>query len=128
FLEKLVPRLGHAVSSVARTGKELVEQCRRTTPDLIIADVKMPEMTGLEAVETVNRTAPVPAILLTGHTAPGLVERARDAGVMAYLMKPVTEDDLVPAIALARRHFEEVRGLRQEAAELRKALEDRKVI
>jgi response regulator NasT len=128
FLEKFVPRLGHTVSSVARTGKELVEHCRRQPPDLIITDVKMPELSGLEAVEAVNRDAPVPAILLTGHSAPGWVEKARDIGVMAYLMKPVTEEDLAPAIALARRHFEEVRALRRESAELRQALEDRKLI
>ena len=110
------------------TGRELVDHCRADAPDLIIADVKMPDMDGLEAVEAVNRVAPIPAILVTGHAVPAWLDKAKDLGVMAYLMKPVTEHDLAPAITLARRQFEEVQALRRESAELRQALEDRKVI
>lgn len=128
FLERMIPTLGHTVSSVAGNGRELVEQCRTAAPDLIIADVRMPGLTGLEAVEQVNKTTPVPAILLTGHPDERSVEKAREIGVMAYLLKPVTETDLAPAIALARRHFDEVQALKKESAELRQALEDRKVI
>ncbi|HJZ91751.1 MAG TPA: response regulator [Gemmataceae bacterium] len=128
FLERFVPVLGHTVHSVARTGRELLEHCRVSAPDLIIADVKMPDMTGLEAVEAVNRIAAIPAILVTGHAVPAWLDKAKELGVMAYLMKPVTEHDLAPAIALARRQFDEVQALRREAADLRQALEDRKVI
>jgi len=128
FLQQFLPMLGHAVSSVATTGKELVEHCRQAPPDLIIADVKMPDMTGLEAVEAINKYAQVPTILVTGHAVPAWLEKAKDLGVMAYLVKPVTEHDLAPAIALARRHFEEVQALRKESAELRQALEERKLI
>jgi two-component system, response regulator PdtaR len=128
FLERFLPILGHGVHSVARTGRELLDHCRVNLPDMIIADVKMPDMDGLEAVEQVNRIAPVPAILVTGHSVPNWVDRAREIGVMAYLVKPVTEYDLAPAIALARRHFDDMQALRRESAELRQALEDRKVI
>ena len=128
FLERFIPTLGHAVSSVAADGRQLVEHCKAVPPDLIIADVKMPGMTGLEAIEAVNRRAAVPAILLTGHTDDLTVARARDAGVLAYLVKPVTEADLGPAITLARRHFEDLQALRKESADLRQSLEDRKVI
>ena len=128
FLERFLPILGHTVSSTATTGKELVEHCRRSPPDLIIADIKMPDMTGLEAVEALNQDAAVPSILLTGHAVPAWLEKAKQLGVMAYLVKPVTEHDLAPAITLARRHFEELQALRKESAELRQALEERKLI
>jgi two-component system, response regulator PdtaR len=128
FLAQFLPLLGHQVHSVAKTGRELVDHCRPSPPDLIIADVNMPDMDGLEAIEAVNRFAAVPAVLVTGHAVPAWLERAKRAGVMAYLMKPVTEHDLAPAIALARRHFEELQALRKESAELRQALDDRKLI
>jgi response regulator NasT len=128
FLERLIPALGHTVSSVAADGRELVEHCTAAPPDLIVADVRMPGLTGPEAVEQVNRVAPVPAILMTGHVDGKAVAKAREVGVLAYLVKPVTEHDLGPAIALARRHFEEVQALKKESAELRQALDDRKVI
>ena len=128
FLQRFLPLLGHTVSSTAATGKELVEQCRESPPDLIIADVKMPDMTGLEAVEAIAKSAEVPVILVTGHAVPAWLEKAKDLGVMAYLVKPVTEHDLAPAIALARRHFEELQALRRESAELKQALEERKLI
>jgi|SRR5688572_16854943 len=128
FLERFVPVIGHAVHSVAANGRELVEHCRRAPPDLILADVKMPDMSGLEAVEAIARFATVPTILLTGHAVPAWLEKAKELGVMAYLVKPVTEHDLAPAIALARRHFEEMQALRKESAELKQALEDRKII
>lgn len=128
FLQRFVPLLGHSVNSVATTGLELVDQVRQSPPDLIIADVKMPDMTGLEAVEAISRIAPVPVILVTGHAVPAWLEKAKDLGVMAYLVKPVTEHDLAPAIALARRHFEEVQALRKESAELKQALEERKLV
>jgi response regulator NasT len=128
FLERFLPMLGHKVTSSAATGRELVEHCRHNPPDLVIADVKMPDMTGLEAVEAISKSVQVPTILVTGHAVPAWLEKAKDLGVMAYLVKPVTEHDLAPAITLAKRHFEEVQALRRESAELRQALEDRKLI
>jgi two-component system, response regulator PdtaR len=128
FLERFIPVLGQAVHSVAANGRELVEHVRQSLPDLILADVTMPDMSGLEAVEAIGKFATVPTILLTGHAVPAWLEKAKELGVMAYLVKPVMEHDLGPAIALARRHFDEVQALRKESADLKQALEDRKVV
>jgi response regulator NasT len=119
LLDRYLPVLGHTVHSVARTGRELIDHCRINPPDLVIADVRMPDMDGLEAVEGINRIAQVPAILITGHSTPTAIERARALGVMAYLVKPVTENDLAPAISLARRQFDDLHAVKREAAELR---------
>jgi two-component system, response regulator PdtaR len=112
FLERFLSLLGYQVHSVAKTGRELVDHCRANTPDLVIADIKMPDMDGLEAVEAINGIAPIPAVLVTGHAVPAWLDRAKDLGVMAYLMKPVTEHDLAPVIALARRQFDTVQALK----------------
>jgi response regulator NasT len=128
FLERYLPRLGHHVASVAENGQQLVEQCRRLRPDLIVTDVRMPGLDGLDAVTTIFREQAVPAVLLTAYADAGWVERARDAGVFAYLIKPVTEQDLGPAISLAWLQFEQFQALRREADSLRQSLEDRKVI
>lgn len=128
FLERYLPILGHTVHSVARTGRELVDHCRINHPDMIIADVRMPDMDGLEAIEAINRFAHAPAILITGHSTPTAIEKARLLGVMSYLVKPVTESDLAPAIALANRQFGELHSLRRETVELRQALEERKIV
>lgn len=128
FLERYLPILGHSVHSVARTGRELIDHCRINHPDMIIADVRMPDMDGLEAIDAISRFAQAPAILITGHSTPTAIERARALGVMSYLVKPVTENDLAPAIALAHRQFGELSALRRESAELRQALEERKIV
>jgi response regulator NasT len=128
FFEKFLPRLGHEVVAVAEDGAQLLEQCRQVHPDLIIADVKMPGVSGLDAVEALQREQPAPVVLVTAHADPARVERAQAAGVQAYLVKPITENDLAPAIALARQQFQQVQALRKEAGDLRQALEDRKII
>jgi len=128
FFERYLPRLGHQVASVAETGAELVERCRLARPDLIITDIRMPGMNGLEAVETIFREQAVPAIVVTAHADEQWVEKARQAGVFSYLLKPITERDLGPAISLAWRQWEQFQALRQEAADLRQTLEDRKQI
>jgi two-component system, response regulator PdtaR len=128
FLERYLPILGYAVHSVARTGRELIDHCRINHPDMVVADMRMPDMDGLEAIEAINRFAQAPAILITGHSTPTAIEKARSLGVMSYLVKPVTESDLAPAIALAHRQFGEMHALRKEATELRQALEERKIV
>src|SRR5947209_14368537 len=86
YFQKVLPVMGHQVVAVAGTGKELVEQCARTRPDLIIADIRMPDMDGLEAVEQINRTRPVPTVLVTGHDDPSYVSRAQSGPALAYLV------------------------------------------
>lgn len=128
FLADVLPDLGHRVVAVAATGAELVDQARIAAPDLIISDIKMPDMDGLEAVAAINTAAPIPAILISAHHEPELIARAGEQQVLAYLVKPIRQPHLEAAIAIAMSRHEEIQVLRQEAADLRQALEDRKVI
>jgi response regulator NasT len=127
YLSELLPRLGHEPLA-ARDGRELLELCRRQKPDLVITDIKMPELDGLTAAEEVNREGEVPVILLSAHHDPELRARALRGPAMAYLAKPVREEDLRSAIDLSLSRFEQLRQARREAAELRQSLEDRKVL
>jgi response regulator NasT len=128
YLQEVLPQLGHEVVAVAHTGRELVERCRALRPDLAITDIKMPDMDGLEAAAQVVQDGPIPVILVTAYQEPDLIERAEACQVQAYLVKPIKQADLQPAIAIAMRRFEEFQALRKEASDLRQALEDRKVI
>ncbi|MBI3468940.1 MAG: response regulator [Planctomycetes bacterium] len=128
YFQRVLPRMGHEVVSVAETGRELVEQCRTSQPDLVITDIKMPDMDGIEAAAQICRDGPVPIILVSGHEERELVERAEADCIMAYLIKPIRQAQLGPAITIAMRRFEQFRILQKEAADLRQALEDRKRI
>ncbi len=128
FFQELLPRLGHVVVAAAATGRELAEQCRTAAPELIITDIKMADMDGLEAAEEINRDRPIPVILVSAHHDANLLARAARTHIMAYLVKPVKPADLETAIALAMMRFDQFQKLAQEAASYRQALEDRKVI
>jgi response regulator NasT len=128
YFRKCLQRLGHQVVAVARNGRELVEQCRAVRPDLVITDIKMPELDGIDAAGEIYRERPVPVILVSAYHDAGLVERAEADHVLGYLVKPIKQADLEPVIGLAMRRFEQFETLRQEAADLRQALEDRKVL
>lgn len=120
--------LGHRVVGEASTGAEAIELAAVVAPDLAILDIKMPGIDGIEVAERITRARPIPIILLTAYSEAQLVERAAQANISAYLMKPVSEDDLLPAITLALTRFREFQAMRQEVADLREALETRKVI
>jgi response regulator NasT len=128
YFQKCLPRLGHLVVAVAGTGRELVEQCRATQPDLVITDIKMPEMDGIAAAIAIYNERPLPIILVSAHHDAELIQRAEADHILGYLVKPIKQPDLEPVIALAVRRFEQFQELRREAADLRQALEDRKVI
>jgi response regulator NasT len=128
YYQKCLSRLGHRVVAVASTGRELVEQCRATVPDLVIADIKMPDMDGIDAATTIFRERPVPVILVSAFYDADLVERADAENVLGYLVKPLKEADLGPMIGLAMRRFAQIQALHHEAAEVREAFEDHKVI
>jgi two-component system, response regulator PdtaR len=128
FFEELLPRLGHEVVVVAGNGQELVERCRSTRPDLVITDIKMPDLDGIDAAAAVNREQLVPVILVTGHHDTQLVARAGAEHIMAYLIKPVKPVELEATIPLAMVRFDHFLVLRAEAASLRQALEDRKLV
>jgi response regulator NasT len=128
FYQEILPLLGHEVVVAARTGVELVEQCRSRRPDLVITDIKMPDMDGIDASQEVAAAEPVPIILVTAHDDPELLNRAGAMHALAYLVKPIKRQDLQPAILIAMRRFEEFQTLRKEANNLRQALQDRKLI
>lgn len=128
FFEKMLPLFGHKVVSVAEDGRQLVEHCRDLKPDLVITDIKMPELDGIDASSEICRERPIPIILVSAYHDPELIARAENDHVMGYLVKPIGKADLPPAIALAMRRFGELQALRQETADLRQALADRKVI
>jgi response regulator NasT len=120
--------LGHKVVAEASNGKEAVRLAEELRPDLAILDIKMPEMDGIEAARQITAVRPIPIILLTAYSERELAERAASANVSAYLMKPVSEQDLLPAIALAVSRFKEFQALHQEVDDLREALETRKLV
>lgn len=120
--------LGHQVVAEASTGEEAIAMAILTRPDLAILDIRMPVLDGIEAAERITQVRPIPIILLTAYSEAQLVERAAQSSISAYLMKPVSEEDLLPAITLALARFRQFQALRQEVADLREALEARKVI
>jgi two-component system, response regulator PdtaR len=120
--------LGHVVVAEASNGQEAVVLAKASQPDLAIMDIKMPVMDGIEAAERITLEHPIPIILLTAYSEAQLVERAAQANISAYLMKPVAPEDLLPAITLALIRFRQFQALRQEVNDLREALEARKII
>jgi response regulator NasT len=128
FFQEVLTHLGHKVVANAETGRQLVEKCHAAPPDLIITDIRMPDMDGLDAAAAVNRERPVPVVAVSAHSEPELIGRASQGPVMTYLIKPIKPADLQAAITMAMARFEQLRKVSQEAAGLRQALEDRKVI
>ena len=120
--------LGHIVVAEASNGEEAVVLAASTQPDLAIIDIRMPVADGIEAAQRITEARPIPIILLTAYSEAQLVERAAQANIAAYLMKPVSEEDLLPAITLALIRFRQFQALRREVADLREALEARKLI
>ena len=128
YFKKSLLRLGHQVVAVAKNGRELVELCKAQHPDLVISDIRMPDMDGIDAAVQIYRERPVPVILVSAYHDPELIARAESDHILGYLVKPIEQADLEPVIGLAMRRFEQFETLRREAADLRQALEDRKVI
>jgi two-component system, response regulator PdtaR len=109
-------------------GQQAVDQAKALSPDLVILDIQMPVLDGLSAAEQIASARIAPVIVLTAFSQRELVERARDAGAMAYLVKPFSKNDLVPAIEVARGRFAEMSALDSEVRTLEERLETRKVI
>jgi AmiR/NasT family two-component response regulator len=125
-LIEMLQEAGYAVVAEATNGQEAIELVQQHQPDLVILDVKMPVLDGISAAEKIIATAPV--LMLTAFSQRELVERARDAGVMAYVVKPFTIGDLVPAIEIAMSRHLQMKSLAQEVADLHERLETRKII
>jgi len=124
----LLEKAGHEVVAEARDGREAVALAAEHAPDLIVMDVRMPHMDGIEAAREIVRARPVPIVMLTAYAEADLVTRASEAGAFGYLVKPFREVDLLPAIDTARVRFEELEELRGEAADLAEALASRKAV
>jgi response regulator NasT len=128
YFQQILPLLGHEVVAVAKDGAELVDLCAQVHPDLVITDIKMPDMDGIEAAARLSKNGPIPVILVSAYHDPDFVRRAAEDHIMAYLVKPIKQSDLEPAIAIAVRRFGQFQALQREASDLKQALQDRKVI
>jgi AmiR/NasT family two-component response regulator len=124
-LRSLLEANGMDVCGEARDGVEAVELAASLDPDVILLDVKMPRLDGIEAARRILRERPVPIVMLTAFGQDEVVARAAEAGVFAYVVKPFREQDIVPAILTAQARHAEFVELRQEADSLREALEAR---
>ena len=127
-LAETLQRMGHIVIAESGDGKTAVEQVRNYRPDLVILDVKMPGMDGVDAAAAISRERLAPVLLLTAYSQQELVRRAMGAGVFAYVVKPFTESDLLPAMGIAIARFKEFSDIAAEAASLSGALETRKLV
>ena len=127
-LRALLERAGFEVCAEARDGEEAVELARSERPDVAVLDVKMPKLDGIEAARRILDEHPIPIVMLTAYEQDELVQRAAEAGVFGYLVKPFREQDLLPAIRTARARHDELTALRDEAESLAEALAARKAI
>ena len=127
-LRRTLENMGHVVTGEAGDGKQAVDMTRDSKPDVVILDIKMPVMDGIDAAKLISTEGIAPVLLLTAYSQKDLVERARDAGVFAYLVKPFKETDLMPAIEIAIARFDEFLEIEKEAAELDDKLETRKAV
>ncbi|MDR3710731.1 MAG: response regulator [Capsulimonadaceae bacterium] len=127
-LKKTLENMGHQVVGEAGDGAKAVEIARQVKPDIIILDIKMPELDGIDAAKVITTEGIAPVLLLTAYSQKDLVDRAKDAGVFAYLVKPFKEADLVPAIEIAISRYEEFMDLENEVSDLENKLETRKAV
>jgi len=127
-LEEQLKGLGYDVIGVARTGAEAIDLASRLSPDLIIMDIRMPEVEGTEAAARINQQRPVPILMLTAYTDRDTIRKAEAAGALGYLVKPVNEAELPPAINIALARFKDLQSLRSQVVELEDSLEARKLV
>src|SRR4051794_7621848 len=127
-LREMLEEEGFDVVGEAADGEQAVALAKDLTPDLVICDVKMPKMDGIAAAAQITDARIAPVVMLTAFSQRDLIERARDAGAMAYLVKPFQKRDLLPAIEMATSRFAEIRALEAEVTGLRERLEARKLI
>ncbi|EFL26949.1 response regulator [Streptomyces himastatinicus ATCC 53653] len=127
-LKEMLEEEGYSVVGEAGDGETAVALAREHRPDLVILDVKMPILDGISAAERIAADRIAPVLMLTAFSQRELVDRARDAGAMAYLVKPFSKSDVVPAIEMAVSRFTELKTLEQEVADLSLRLETRKLV
>ncbi|MBI2940556.1 MAG: response regulator [Chloroflexi bacterium] len=127
-LKEMLVQLGYLVVGEAGDGISAVNLARELKPDLVIMDIKMPDLDGIAAAKILTEERLAPVLLLTAFSQTELVDGAKEAGVVGYIVKPFRESELVPAIEVALSRFREFRALEREAASLRETLETRKLV
>ncbi|MBI3754364.1 MAG: response regulator [Deltaproteobacteria bacterium] len=127
-LKGFLTDIGCEVIGEGKSGLEALELMQKLSPDVILMDIKMPGMDGIEAVTAINQLKPVPIIAFTGRQDAETIKRVVDAGVMAYLVKPVREEELLPTIELAISRFNEFQALSRENLDLKETIAARKII
>jgi len=127
-LKEMLEEEGFLVVGEARDGAQAVALVEEHRPDLVVMDVKMPRLDGITAAERIAAARIAPVVMLTAFSQRELVERAREAGAMAYVVKPFSRSDLLPAVELALGRFEELVTLEREVGDLRERLETRKLV
>lgn len=127
-LKEILEEAGHTVVGEAVDGLKAVELARKHHPELVIMDIKMPEMDGITAAKIISNEKIAPVLLLTAFSQKEIVEKAKDSGVLAYLVKPVKEVNLFPAMEIAISRFQEFAELEQELEDVKKSLENRKLL
>jgi AmiR/NasT family two-component response regulator len=128
FLVKALNEKGFGVVGEGASGKGALKLAQATAPDAILMSVGLPDIDGIRAAQNIMEENPLPIVLLTSHYDTETIERAKEAGVMAYLLKPLREEELLPVTELAISRFEEFISLRRENEDLKKTLEARKAI
>lgn len=127
-LREMLEEAGHVIVGEAANGEKAVELARKYRPDLVIMDIKMPEMDGLTAAKIIANERLAPVLLLTAYSQKEIIEKAKDSGVLAYLVKPVRETNLFPAMEIAISRFQEFTKLEEEIETLKTSLANRKVL
>jgi len=127
-LKSNLENLGCKVVGEATNGKELIKLALEKKPDMIIADINLPVMDGLEALRRINEKVFIPTLIVSGYDDEELIDKAKNLGVLGYLIKPIDESDLKAAIEIALSRFEEIKNLKNELEVTKETLESRKII
>ena len=127
-VKEMLTTLGYVVVGEAGDGRSAVNQARELRPDLVIMDIKMPELDGIDAARILTEEAIAPVLLVTAYSDQDLIERAKQAGVVGYIVKPFLETDLSPAIEVSMARYREFQTLRSELKDTQETLETRKVV
>jgi AmiR/NasT family two-component response regulator len=127
-MREMLTNLGYLVVGEVADGTSAVNLARELKPDIVIMDIKMPDLDGIDAARILTQERIAPVVLLTAYSQSELIERAKEAGVVGYIVKPIQESDLAPAIEVAMARFSELRALEREVGDLKDALETRKLV
>ncbi len=127
-IREMLEEAGHTVIGEASDGLQAIELVKKHHPDLVIMDIKMPEMNGISAAKVISAKKMAPVLLLTAYSQKEIVDKAKESGVLAYLVKPVKENNLFPAMEIAISRFQEFMELEKELEDVKGSLETRKIL